>query len=620
MCNFGKLNYYLGKRAFLEGRESRYPDIDFCKDPEIICTSDEHKELKWIAGFFYWVDQVQPYDQGGWNYLSELKKFVNEGMTGDAFINSVSGIVNRGCHNPPCGTGDLDGGPERAENFFRILDALEFSFVDVIVSATAPPAETAAPTPLPTPMPIVGTASPVASTITYNCGGGGQQLENYLSGVSPPSIDLVFDYELHSDLDVAVNQALQEIKSAILSDIAERLGCTEASRRRLQGTSGNVVGLMASRSDMPDPDAAGCQVEVDSLEPTACTPVKGEIKVFSEEGSSEADIQNMSEYLLNTIKESMDSGHYESSVVRRVTFIGNRKLYSEGLNPPLPVAIQTEPEDGPDWMKIAMYSLAGLCAFLLCLLCMIIPSTRRKSPTHDEERAMLEYMNAHRESYYKGRSSTEPQSPQNAIQRRSEHLRAVQQGRPLQAPYALESGTATSESDDDDDSYFRRRHSVNRNSRNRNHTSPHEIVVMQEPPIERRGSARQIIPAGPPQPPMIIGETGHFCAPSGEIEQEEREETLQAIEYQPQRGGGIDSLPGNESSSEEEEHPVQPSRRRHTNRGAIQGSHDPQLNAERRQRKNRETWAAPRSGANEMSKEERQRRIERARSNRRSLG
>ena len=35
VCNFGKLNYFLGKRAHDEGRESRYPDIDFCKDPEV---------------------------------------------------------------------------------------------------------------------------------------------------------------------------------------------------------------------------------------------------------------------------------------------------------------------------------------------------------------------------------------------------------------------------------------------------------------------------------------------------------------------------------------------------------------------------------------------------------
>ena len=48
--NFGKLNYYLGKRAADEGRESRYPSIDFCKDPEVICASAEYKELKWVAG------------------------------------------------------------------------------------------------------------------------------------------------------------------------------------------------------------------------------------------------------------------------------------------------------------------------------------------------------------------------------------------------------------------------------------------------------------------------------------------------------------------------------------------------------------------------------------------
>ena len=47
--NFGKLNYFLGKRAADEGRESRYPNIDFCRDPEAICSSKEHEELKWIG-------------------------------------------------------------------------------------------------------------------------------------------------------------------------------------------------------------------------------------------------------------------------------------------------------------------------------------------------------------------------------------------------------------------------------------------------------------------------------------------------------------------------------------------------------------------------------------------
>ena len=70
------------------------------KDPEVICSSPEYKELKWIAGEFYWMESVQPYNEGGWDYTTELRKFVQGGMTGNSFINGVSGIVNRGCHNP----------------------------------------------------------------------------------------------------------------------------------------------------------------------------------------------------------------------------------------------------------------------------------------------------------------------------------------------------------------------------------------------------------------------------------------------------------------------------------------------------------------------------------------
>eukprot|EP00804_Cyclotella_cryptica_P022742 CCRYP_004976-RM/>CCRYP_004976-RM protein AED:0.47 eAED:0.49 QI:0/0/0/1/0/0/4/0/208 len=99
--NFGKLNYYLGARAAEEGRASRYPDVNFCEHPDAICASEEHKELKWIAGMFYWVESLQNYNVGGWDYISELKKFVDNGMSGNSFIDAVSGIVNRGCHNPP---------------------------------------------------------------------------------------------------------------------------------------------------------------------------------------------------------------------------------------------------------------------------------------------------------------------------------------------------------------------------------------------------------------------------------------------------------------------------------------------------------------------------------------
>ena len=134
--NFGLLNHYLG-RSHMDvtdpairashpiPSEILYPDMDFCSNPEFICSTTKYPELKWIAGLFYWMSSVQTYDVGGWNYMDELKAYVNSDFTGDAFINSVSGIVNRGCHNPPCGTGPLDGGAERKDNFIKVLQAMD---------------------------------------------------------------------------------------------------------------------------------------------------------------------------------------------------------------------------------------------------------------------------------------------------------------------------------------------------------------------------------------------------------------------------------------------------------------------------------------------------------------
>jgi hypothetical protein len=121
VCNFGKLNWYLGARAADDGREAMYPDINFCKQPDAICSSEEHKELKWIAGLFYWVESLQSYNVEGWNYIDELHKSVDNGMSGNSFIDAVSGIVNRGCHDPPCATGDVDGKADRSNNFYKVL-------------------------------------------------------------------------------------------------------------------------------------------------------------------------------------------------------------------------------------------------------------------------------------------------------------------------------------------------------------------------------------------------------------------------------------------------------------------------------------------------------------------
>ena len=125
-CNFGVLNHFLGRTHLNPADHAPpatvlYPDIDFCQDPESICASSDHPELKWVAGLFYWMSTVQTYDEDGWAYLDQLRSFVAGGLAGNAFIDAVSGIVNRGCHDAPCATGPVDGIEDRRANFDTVL-------------------------------------------------------------------------------------------------------------------------------------------------------------------------------------------------------------------------------------------------------------------------------------------------------------------------------------------------------------------------------------------------------------------------------------------------------------------------------------------------------------------
>jgi hypothetical protein len=132
-CNYGKLNYFLGKRAHDEGRPSLYPDIDFCANPQAVCSErDRHPDLPWIAGLFRWVTEVQPYDGDGFDYVMRLRDFVDGGLRDGSFPLAVSGIVAAGCHAPPCaggrgGAGDRPfDGSDRTATFARALRLFGF--------------------------------------------------------------------------------------------------------------------------------------------------------------------------------------------------------------------------------------------------------------------------------------------------------------------------------------------------------------------------------------------------------------------------------------------------------------------------------------------------------------
>ena len=94
VCQYGKLNHFIGKKAADEGRPSMFPDIDFCVEPNAVCSHE--KNIKWITGLFRWVMDVQTYNVEEFSYIDELINFVDGGFEDWSFIHRVSGIVSQG--------------------------------------------------------------------------------------------------------------------------------------------------------------------------------------------------------------------------------------------------------------------------------------------------------------------------------------------------------------------------------------------------------------------------------------------------------------------------------------------------------------------------------------------
>lgn len=112
---------------------SRYPTTDFCAFPEAICAAPESKEMRWVTSMFEWTERVQSFDDlKGWNYLDELRKFVDGGLFDFDFFDATSGLIDQGCIDPPCagssagqmGSKEVHLKDERRNNFQTILQAL----------------------------------------------------------------------------------------------------------------------------------------------------------------------------------------------------------------------------------------------------------------------------------------------------------------------------------------------------------------------------------------------------------------------------------------------------------------------------------------------------------------
>lgn len=177
ICQIGKINYYLGKRGAELGRSTLYPKLDFCQYPEVTCTSTNGDQIRWTTAMFQWSEQVQRYQESGWNFKDQLSQFVEGGMTSDSFITGVSRILSRGCHEYGCsGIGEVRMLNQRVAHFFMIInDVFDLKSAERPKATPQPttwfftqqPMQSISPTPgLPAgmPTPQIATTQPIINT------------------------------------------------------------------------------------------------------------------------------------------------------------------------------------------------------------------------------------------------------------------------------------------------------------------------------------------------------------------------------------------------------------------------------------------------------------------------
>jgi len=185
-CDIGRFNYLFGLAAVMEGRSGRY-NIDFCSNPEALCSdftipaSDINRfpitidtsASRYLIGQIYWMDHVQNFNWGYWNYKEKLKLFVEGGMSDDTFVDDFSEIVIESSRDSE----------ERKSNLKKVLEVL---FKEVLTDEpTQRP--TNRPSTKPTIRPTVKSwnidGTEAGSTPSTTTGGATSQGSN----VAPPS-------------------------------------------------------------------------------------------------------------------------------------------------------------------------------------------------------------------------------------------------------------------------------------------------------------------------------------------------------------------------------------------------------------------------------------------------
>ena len=86
--------------------------------------------MRWITGLFDWIYRVQSYEADGWSYMKALRKYVDNGFVDDdgeryPFIDTVSSVFVRDCHDIKCSNLPVPKRDLRRSNFDKVMEIMK---------------------------------------------------------------------------------------------------------------------------------------------------------------------------------------------------------------------------------------------------------------------------------------------------------------------------------------------------------------------------------------------------------------------------------------------------------------------------------------------------------------
>mmetsp|Transcript_20405 Transcript_20405/g.33305 ORF Transcript_20405/g.33305 Transcript_20405/m.33305 type:complete len:376 (+) Transcript_20405:63-1190(+) len=214
-------------------------------------------------------------------------------------------------------------------------------------------------------------------------------------------IDLEYDYEIHTAEGADLSLSVNVFELGLLKAVADEFGlstCEFVRRslrkgRKLVGTS-SVVGVGSYPGDTEDSIHTECEVDVDSIESSKCTPINGYMTAWV----SVSDNRRLSQSDIYTAIEKYSNTYATNGEVLAVSYIGTRPDVLEANVPFIDKATKDDgyrddlaPNSNTSSMSpgaIAGIAVASVLA-LLAVLAMVAKNRRGKKSAEKKEKSII---------------------------------------------------------------------------------------------------------------------------------------------------------------------------------------------------------------------------------------